>query len=64
MQITVYSGTGGTTILTRVLNVETATINKDGSVSYTGTMEDPDGKRIISLDPSVNRIVIEREGNE
>lgn len=64
MQITVYSGTGGSTILTRVLDVETATINKDGSVSYTGTMEDPDGQRMITLAPSINRIVIEREGNE
>lgn len=64
MQITVYSGTGGTTILTRVLDVDTATINKDGSVSYTGEMENPDGQRIISLAPSINRIVIEREGNE
>lgn len=64
MQITVYSGTGGTTILSRYLDVETATINKDGSVSYTGEMENPDGQRIISLAPSINRIVIEREGNE
>ena len=63
MTIQIYQGNTQTSLGT-FNNVVTATINKDGSFSFTDNVTNPDGKRIYNFGPNGDRIVITRAYNE
>lgn len=63
MIVRVYDGSSGT-ILTSYGDVTTATINKNGSVSVTRDLSNPDGQAMFTLQPSTNKIIIERSATE
>ena len=63
MTIQLYSG-NTTTLLGTYNNVNTVTMNKDGSISFTDDLSNPDGRRIYNFGPHGNKIVITRNYNE
>ena len=63
MQVRVYDGSSST-ILTTYGGVTTATINANGSVSVTRNLTTPDGQAMFTLEPSANKIIIERSADE
>ena len=63
MIVRVYDGSSDTT-LTSYTGVTTATINANGSVSVTRNLTDPDGQAMFTLEPSTNKIIIERSATE
>jgi hypothetical protein len=63
MQVRVYDGSSDL-ILTSYGGVTTATINSNGSVSVTRNLTSPDGQAMFTLQPSANKIIIERSANE
>lgn len=63
MQVRVYDGASDV-LLTSYGGVTTATINSNGSVSVTRKLTDPDGQAMFTLEPSANKIVIERSAHE
>lgn len=63
MIVRVYDGSSDT-IKTSYGGVTTATINSNGSVSVTRNLASPDGQALFTLQPSANKIIIERSANE
>ena len=63
MIVRVYDGDSDT-MLTSYGGVTTATINANGSVSVTRDLTNPDGQAMFTLQPSANKIIIERSANE
>lgn len=63
MIVRVYDGDSDT-MLTSYGGVTTATINANGSVSVTRDLTNPDGQAMFTLQPSENKIIIERSANE
>ena len=63
MIVRVYDGSSDV-IKTSYGGVTTATINANGSVSVTRNLTDPDGQAMFTLQPSANKIIIERSANE
>lgn len=63
MQVRVYNGSSDV-MLTSYGGVTTAAINSNGSVSVTRDLTGPDGQAMFTLEPSSNKIIIERSANE
>jgi hypothetical protein len=63
MQVRVYNGSSDV-MLTSYGGVTTATINSNGSVSVTRNLSNPSGQAMFTLEPSANKIIIERSANE
>lgn len=63
MQVRVYNGSSDV-MLTSYGGVTTATINSNGSVSVTRNLSNPAGQAMFTLEPSANKIIIERSANE
>lgn len=63
MVVVVYSG-NTSTVLTQYTGVTTATINKNGSISITRNVTDPDGQATFTLEPHSNKVEITRAYNE
>ena len=63
MIVRVYDGSSDT-VLTSYTGVTTATINKNGAVSVTRNLSSPDGQAMFTLEPSENKIIIERSATE
>lgn len=63
MIVRVYDGSSDT-LKTSYTGVTTATINKNGAISVTRALTSPDGQAMFTLEPSANKIVIERSATE
>lgn len=63
MIVRVYDGSSDT-LKTSYTGVTTATINKNGAISVTHALTSPDGQAMFTLEPSANKIVIERSATE
>lgn len=63
MYAEIFDGSSST-VLERVLNVKTATINSDGSLTLTSSVSSPAGQLLRVFDPSENKIVITRQASD
>lgn len=63
MIVRVYDGSSDT-LKTSYTGVTTATINKNGAISVTRALTSPNGQAMFTLEPSANKIVIERSATE